>query len=328
MPEPKISNELNNPDSQKQRSPRKMAYLSLLINVTIWGAALPVVKPALSYVSPYQYLFYRYLVAAPFAIPFLVYLLAKHKPSLKMLFTILAMEILGVTGYLSLLYEGLKLTTSLEATLLANTSAIFIILGGVWFLKEKEERRELIGLSLAIAGTILLTFEPIISGRNHFGFGSFTGNLLILTANLFWAAYVLLAKRVYKNVPKLLVGFLSPWVGLLTFFVLVLITKPGLTLSQFPQMILSDFQNFPVLAAALYMSLLGSIVAVPAYIYGNSLIEASEASLFTYLQPLVTIPLATLWLNEPLNLIMITALIFSTSGVYIAEKRKKITKIN
>ena len=109
--------------------------MALLLNAVIWGASLPIVKPALEFVSPFQYLFYRYLIAAPLATPLLVILLKKHKSTLKKLFGIISLELLGVTGALSFLYQGLNRTSSLEATLLANAAPVFIIIGGILFLK-------------------------------------------------------------------------------------------------------------------------------------------------------------------------------------------------
>lgn len=302
---------------------RKLAYIALLVNAVIWGAALPVVKPALNHVTPYQYLFYRYLLAVPFSIPPLVFLFKKYKPSLRSLFTILGLELIALTGALSFLYEGLKRTTSIEATLIANTAPIFIIIGGVLFLKEKEERHELIGLILAIAGMIILTFEPLISGRNSLQSFSLTGNLLVLGHNSLWATYLLLAKKYYKNIPKLLIGFISLWIGLASFFLLTLLTDPQPSFAIFIQSNINNLALPSVFFASIYMAIFGSIVANTAYIYGNNLIEASEASLFFYLQPIIAIPLATLWLNESINFIIILALILATSGVIIAERRKQ-----
>ena len=141
--------------------------------------------------------------------------------------------------------------------------------------------------------------------------------------NLCWAAYVILAKKYYRSVPKLLIGFVSPLVGLIFFFILTLATLPHSPNLDLLGSFILPLSIGPVFWAALYMGLLGSIVAVPAYIYGNNAIEASEASLFAYLQPLITIPLATLWLHEQLTPMMITALVLTTLGVIIAEKRTK-----
>lgn len=301
---------------------RTKAYLSLLVNVAIWGAALPIVKPALNFISPNQYLLYRYLIAAPLSLPVLIYLVQKYRPSCKTIISIFLLESISVIGYLSILYAGLKLTTSLEATLIANTASIFVIIGGIAFLKEKEEKHELFGLAVAITGALLLTFEPIHSQSARLNLSSLSGNLLIVLSNIFWAAYLLLAKRFYKSTPKLLIGVLSPWVGLCGFLGLVLLTNPTLSLASLPETAAQHLAIFPVLRAVVYMSVLGSLVAVPAYIYGNNLIEASEAALFSYLQPLIAIPLATIWLKEPLNWLMVFAIILSSLGVYIAEKRK------
>jgi len=302
-------------------SVRSKAYLALLLNAVIWGAALPIVKPALDHISPYQYLFYRYLIAAPLAAPLLVILVKKHKATLKKLLGIIGLELLGVTGALSFLYQGLSRTSSLEATLLANAAPVFIIIGGILFLKEKEEGHELFGLLLAIAGVTVLTLVPLTTLKElHL---TLTGNLLVLGHNLCWAAYILLAKRYYKGVSKLFIGSISLWVGLISFLVLTLLTDSTGSAVNLISNIGIHLSLPSVLLAAVYMAVLGSIVAVPAYIYGNDLIEASEASLFFYLQPLITIPLATIWLKESLTIPMIAAALLSTVGVVIAQRRNR-----
>lgn len=305
------------PDSQK----RHRAYLALLLNALIWGAALPIVKPALAIVSPYRYLFIRYLIAAPLSLPLLIYLWKKVRLDPRTILTIIVLELVATTGALSFLYEGLLRTTSLEATLIANASPVFIILGGILLLHEKEERHEWIGLVLAIAGVTLLTVEPLISGRNHLGF-SVVGNFFVLGHNLLWTSYILLAKHYYKNISKLFIGMLSLWVGLASFLLLTLVSEPASSVPAFVTGLWANLSASPVLIASAYMAILGSIVALPAYLYGNDRIEASEASLFTYLQPLLTIPLATLWLKEPINTLMIGSLIVIAVGVFLAERKK------
>src|SRR3989344_5775140 len=305
-------------------SNRHFAHAALLLNAAIWGAALPLVKPALAEVTPFQYLFYRYLLAVIFSLPVIIYLIHRYRPRLKTLLTIVLMETLGVGLALSLLYFGLNHTSSLQASFLALTSPVFIVVGGILFLREKEERHEAVGLILAIIGALILTLSPILSGESvQFKLSSLSGNILVFGHNLSWAAYIFLAKKYYRSVPKLLIGFVSPLVGLIFFFILTLATLPHSPNLDLLGSFILPLSIGPVFWAALYMGLLGSIVAVPAYIYGNNAIEASEASLFAYLQPLITIPLATLWLHEQLTPMMITALVLTTLGVIIAEKRTK-----
>lgn len=281
------------------------------------------VKPALSFVTPYHYLFYRYLLAAPISIPILVYLLHKYRPHLKTILTIVGMELVAVTGALSFLYLGLSRTSAIEAQLITNTTPVFIILGGIFFLKEKEDKNEFTGLIIAIIGMLLLTLEPLISGKNGLAGLSFTGNVIVLGHNLLWALYVLLAKKLYRGVPKLLIGFISLWVGLVSFYALTLWTNPEL---HNPHLLFNTLSHPQVFIASLYMGIFGSIIAVPAYIYGNDRIEASEASLFSYLQPLITIPLAILLLKEQINATIVVALVLISLGVITAEHRPKLAK--
>src|SRR3989339_934910 len=147
-------------------SSRAKAYLALSVMAVIWGIALPLVKPALNFVSPYQFLYFRYLIAAPLLLPVLISYAFKLKLSLKTYLKIIALEILGTPVALPILYQGLKLTSGLEASLLGATGPIFTILGGIIFLKEREEKREWRGLALSFLGTLILVAEPLILGKN------------------------------------------------------------------------------------------------------------------------------------------------------------------
>lgn len=280
-------------------SSRAKAYLALTIMAVIWGAALPIVKPSLNFVSPIQFLYLRYLIAAPLLLPVLIYYLFKLKPSLKVLLKICVLEFLGTAVNLPILYYGLKLTSSIEASLIGAAGPVFTVLGGIIFLHEKESKREWRGLALSFFGTLILVFEPF-----HF---SLTGNLLVLLYNLIYVAYVLLAKVHYRKLPKILVSSLSYPVALLSFWLLLTITglstSPGLL--AIPQVAL----------ASGYMAIFGSIIAWTLFLYGQSLIEASEASLFTYFQGVVAIPVAWLFLQEAPTWPMGLAIILIAYGI-------------
>ena len=294
---------------------RKKAYLALSINVIVWGAALPLVKLALDFTSPYRYMFYRYLIVVPLTLPILIYLLYKHKPKIKKIFEIIAMELVGTTLVLAILYEGVARTTAINASLISSTAPLFVILGGILFLKEREEKREWIGFALALFGTLIITVGPIIQNGGLLNKSSLIGNGLILIQNVIWAVYLIIAKKRYKNVPKLLVVTISFWVGLITFWVLSLAT------SNTP--ILSDLTVPVVRNVAMYMAIFGSLIGLTLYLYGQNLIEASEAVLFTYLNPLIAVPLSIYLLGDTLNPLSIIGIIFIVLGVYLAEIRPR-----
>ena len=294
-------------------SSRAKAYLALLTVALIWGIALPLVKPSLEFVSPYQFLYFRYLIAAPLLLPVLISYAFKLKLSLKTYLKIIALEILGTPVALPILYQGLKLTSGLEASLLGATGPIFTILGGIIFLNERESKREWRGLLLSFLGTFLLIFEPLLTGKNHsLGF-SLMGNLLILGHNLLNTAYLLMAKKLYRKLPKLFVCSVSYPVALGSLWLMLTFANQSTTLALL---------SIPAVALASgYMAILGSIVALTLLLYGQNLIEVSEASLFAYLQGIIAIPAAWVILNEVPTWPMAGAIILIAGGVILAEKR-------
>lgn len=305
---------------------RLLAYFYLLINTLCWGAALVVVKPVYSATTAFRFLFYRYLIASIVATPFVFYWYKKfwQKKSKKLqnnlAWKIIVLELMGVTLALSFLYLGLARIQAVEASLLSSTTTIFTVIAGVIFLKEKEEQHEKVGLAIAFLGTILLATLPLFQNTN-LQKSSLFANLLILACNLLTAIYFVLAKKYYQNLPKLFVAGLSFYIGLLSFFVLAgaeLNFNWSLLLTTFTKEIVQPVILFP----SAYMGILGSVVALTAYIKGQEYIEASEASLFWYLQPLIYLPLGAIWLKETVSIWQIGILIVILLGFYVAQKKK------
>jgi drug/metabolite transporter (DMT)-like permease len=293
-------------------SERWWAYLAILSNVIIWGVALPLVKPALNVISPHYFLFWRYLVACLFMVPVLIFTWPK-KITFKEILMIIAIEFLQVGVSLTLLYQGLALTSALTASLMGSSAPIFVILGGIIFLHEREERHEWLGLLLSVAGTLVLVLSPLLV-INHTSTSSTLGISLILGYLFANMAYLLLAKKFYHSLNKLFITALSCLVGLITYAIIAPLTGPFVP----PTSLLASKY---IILAILYMGILGSPIAVSLHLWGQSKIEASEASLFTYLQPLIYIPLSVLWLKDTLYPAQLIGLMVITIGVLIAQTR-------
>lgn len=299
-------------------SKRTKAYLALLTTALLWGAAFPIIKPSLDHISPFQFLYFRYLIAAPLTLPIIVYYLRKLKPSLKTILKIISLELFGAPFALSILYFALSKTSALEASLITATSPIITTIGGIIFLKEKEEKREWLGLTISFLGTLLLVFQPLLNGQSILKTFSFSGNLIILIYNFIIAAYYLTAKKYYQNLPKFFVTSISYSLSFISFFIFLHLTKSPtpLNLLKIPS----------VAIAVIYMGIFGSIIGLTTRIYGQDKIEASEASLFDYLQGVVAIPVAFVLLKEVPDFKQILALLVILAGVILAEYRPRKIK--
>ncbi len=292
---------------------RRLAYTALLTNVFIWGIAFPLIKPAFDFISPMQYLYFRFLVAGIVSLPiFLIYYFKSH-PKLSYIIKVTLIELLGITIPLYLLYEGLSRTSSIEASLLGSIYPLFIVLGSVWFLHEKENKREWQGLGLALLGSFILVIGPALSGGIDSP-SSTIGNMYILGYGLTYTIYAIIAKKIYKTKPPL-------YTGSLTYLMTALIY--GLILNT--QNILPSLSiltsNTAVLMPVLYMAIPGGIIAFALHLYAVSKIEVSEANLFGYLNGLVAIPAAYIILGEKPGVITLIATAIIAYGVYRAEFR-------
>lgn len=380
-------NSVNRPRPASVKKRQKLAIGLLLINVVCWGAVLPVAKLAVDLTSPFHFLLFRFSFAALLSWPILWWYWRKLKPSWKLVSNIVLLELIGTFLALASLFAGLALTSALEASFLTTTTPIFITLGGIWFLHERQEGYEWLGLALALAGTLLITFEPLISsalelawtgmvepvlaltrtgmaeagsglGGGSVGGGSvdgaglgaeslatsvistelepaefsLIGNLLILVYNILTAGYFLLAKKYYKNVPKLFVTPISFFVGAVAFFLLgwwqfgdfSWLSLVGLV--GFVDQLQLDLAQPMILWPSVIIAVFGSIIGLTVYIAAQDLIEASEASLFSYLQPLVYIPLSMWLLGEVLKPILVVAVTIIAVGVYLGSKFSSIRR--
>ncbi len=298
---------------------RLSAYLALLANTAIWGLALPIVKKGfVNGLSPDTFLLGRYVLAVLTSLP--IVLLIARRPSVKKTFKfqnfskVILLEIIGTFLALWILYEGVARTTAIASSLISVTYPVFITIGAIYFLREREQKQELWGLMLAVLGTLALTLIPFLNGHLD---GDQRGNLLVFVQNLVIAAYYLLAKKFYKGLDKWSVSHISFWVGLVGFSLLTLIqgTNPIWALVN---LLHSGF--WPIFAVV-YMGTAGSVLAATLYLIGQDKIEASEAAIFVYLNPIFSIPASALLLGEHLTLLEGIAIAITTLGVYLAAKR-------
>jgi drug/metabolite transporter (DMT)-like permease len=293
---------------------RKRAYLALLTTALIWGLAPPIIKYTLRFTSPLTFLFFRFLIVSLILFIPLIIKLSKIKLNFKLCLEYLFLGLLGTPLTLLLLFYGMQKTAAINASLISIFTPILIILGGVLFLKETVTHQERWGISLVFAGAFLSVIEPIF--KNGAGASqSLTGNLLIFGGSLAWASFSLLRRKAGERLDSFILSASSFVVGLI-------ILLPFVTF----RFSLSTF-NSNAWPGILYMAILGSVVAYFTYIYGFSKIEASEATLFTYLEPVFSIPIAIIFLKETPSSLFLVGTVLIVVGVIISQARQPILAV-
>lgn len=286
---------------------RKKAYLALLSASFIWGIAPPVIKYTLKFITPFGFLFYRFLITTIIALPFFLQRIKKIRPSLKDWLLYFILGFLCAPANLSLLFWGIQKTSSIDASVISIASPIMIVLGGAFFLKEQVTPKEILGIVIAFIGTIITIIQPLLeTNKNPFSY--IEGNILVFAGTIVWVAFVLLTKK-NLHLDPIIISLFSFMTGLIFF----------LPFSFFQPLSLP----LPALPGVFFMSIFSSLIAYTAYTFGLSKIEASEATVFTYLQPIFALPVAILLLQEKPTFPFILGSFLVILGVFICEHKTK-----
>jgi drug/metabolite transporter (DMT)-like permease len=291
---------------------RLKAYFYLIIVTIIWGLAEPVIKYTLGGIPPLLFLTYRFSLSALLAvITFAIFGLNFPKDK-KLVFELLLYGVISTLS-LALLFFGLQKTTVLDSTLISLANPLIVSLAGVYFLKEHITKKEKFGMAVALLGTAFTVIEPLI--QNGHGAARLSGNILIFFYLLTTAWGAVLAKKLMKAEVNPL--FLTNFFFIFGFLILLPFTLPKYNLSSLAGIPLSYH-----LGVAFMAFLSGSL----AYYLSNKAqktIEIGEASVFSYLYPVIAAPIAVIWLGEKITSLFILGAVIIIFGVVIAEWKKR-----
>lgn len=295
---------------------RKRAYVALILFYLLMAPAAQLIKPILEHIDPHHYLLVRFAIATPLTYILLRQVKSYKHMNLKLVLRVIMIGILGQVNNL-IVYTALTHTTSLQTSLMSNTTPILVTLAGVFFLNEREEQHEWLGLFVSVVGTLIVLFSPYLASHAQAAFTfSLYGNTLLLLHVLLVVVEIILVKAWIRDVPIELHASAQVWIGLVVFLIVS-------SLSPIPNPSLSVIMQPAVIWPILYMAIFGTIVSYFLFYYGYRTIEASEATLFNYLGPVVYVPLSVVWLGEKIVPLQIVGLVLIVCGVVIAEYHSK-----
>lgn len=290
---------------------RLKAYLMLLGVAIIWGIASPVIKYTLDYFDPALFLTYRYFIATVFAILSFIYTKHLLPKGFYVIFLLIVYSFLNSVVGLGMLFFGMENTTVLDMSLITLIGPLIVSTAGVYYLGERITKREKIGMFIAFLGTLLTIVEPIFLNGNNIV--KFSGNLLVLGYVANTAITSVLAKKLLRlNVSPLMLVNWSFIVGFICFGIYTYLNNQ-ISISY----IMNASSNYHL--GVIYMALISGTVAFWLSAKAQKTIEISEQSVFSYLSPIFSLPIAVIWLGEKITPLFIVGAIIITIGVLLAE---------
>jgi drug/metabolite transporter (DMT)-like permease len=256
--------------------------------------------------------FYRVAIAtAVLALPFLVQArrqgITGYRGSKVTWWALWLAALAGLFFALDLAFWNTSLlyTNAANATLLGNTSTLWVSIGAVLIFHESLKRRFWLGMLLALVGTAVIMGRDMVE---HPSLG--LGDLLAIAGGLFYAGYLLgtqRARRFWATLPFMWVSSLVASLALLAYVLFM-----GEPLSGF-----TERSWLALLALALISHVLGWL----SINYALGHLPASITSVTLLAQPVFTALVAVPLLGEPLSLYQIGGGLLVLLGIYIVNRR-------
>ena len=230
--------------------------------------------------------------------------------------SLILMGFFGITVSNGIQFTGLQYSSVGNMTLISTTAPVITATLARFFLREKLDYLQILGIIISFFGTLYLFSEGNFSSFTHLQFNK--GDIYFFLGEIAWVIYVLLSIPTLKKMSALSA---TAWSG---FFGAIFTAIYAQCITDFHIVALSPI----ALCSFSFMVLGGGIIAMICWNVGTLQVGASNSSIFLNLLPIIGIISAYFTLNEPITMQKIISGIFIISGVYITtHSRKLLTKV-
>ncbi len=284
----------------------QLAVLALIAANVIWGAAPPIFKWALNDVHPYTLAFLRFVLPALIMLPFVR---GKLRINPKDYIIIFLIGFFGITINIIFFFQGLLQAPSINAALIGSSAPIFIVLCSLLFLKEKPKNKLITGTLIGLGGVILVLITPLFKNGNLAAIGNFFYLISMLSA----VTSVLLIRKIMKRNNPVAVtfwSFVSGSIGFIPFFI-----QEVNTYGFLPNI------SAQGIIGIVFGVLFSSLAAYYLQTWALKHLTAADVSVFTYIDPVVTLLIAAPLLGEFPDGIFVAGSVLVLLGIFMAEGR-------
>jgi drug/metabolite transporter (DMT)-like permease len=277
---------------------------------TMWGLSFILSKHALNVgFSPMTLAFMRYVVAVLVLVPAVFLKEKKMRLQKRDILPVLASGLLGITLYYLFEYQGIKLTTTVNASLILAAIPVLTLITDALAMKQRLLPRQGLGCLLSLLGVWLVVRFGGTEGQ-----ASIVGDVLVMGASLTWVGYIFVSRNLRARYSSLAMNAWQGLAGLLTLLPLSLMEK-------------GSWQPVPV-SGWLCVVGLGLVCSALCYfLYGDALKHLSPvaSAIFINLIPVVTILGGVAFLNERVTLMQLAGGLVIVLSIFLVNLPSKET---
>ncbi|WP_373503377.1 DMT family transporter [Aestuariivirga sp.] len=284
------------------QSLKTRAIAALLLTMFLWGTSAVFMRTLALSLSPENSLALRYTILVVINIAMLAYLGTWRIPRSDWLRFVIS-GIVGMAGYNWFVNAGFELVPAGIGTLVTMIEPLMIAVLAAMLLGERLTLFVLLGVAMAIAGSIVLFWQDLTSTAPNTV--SLKGLVFLLVACACWAVYTIVTKPLLDRHDSLTVTALTMIVAA-------------------PIMIGAASEPLPDLAARLdlrqwfeivYLVLAAGLGGTMLWNYGTKHLSGTVSGTFLYLIPVVAVTAGALVLGEAVTVYVVSGGLIMLAGV-------------
>lgn len=288
---------------------RWLAFILLTVTALFWGSNAVIARGFYMDITPISLAFWRWFVATLIVLSFTwKHIQHDWRRIIKAWPIMLALSVLGISLFNTLLYVGAHTTSAINLGLMQTTLPLIIILLCFVLYREHITLLQTMGVLCALAGGAITVARGDLNMLLAMQF--VPGDLWMLLAMVVYGLYAVLLRERPQIHPLSFLGatFLVGSLIILPFYLWeCAVTEAPITLSK------------GLFAVIIYLAIFPSFLAYLFWNYGVSVIGATRAGMFVSLVPIFATALSLLFLDDPLELFHIAGLGFIVTGIVLAN---------
>lgn len=281
------------------------ALAALALALLLWAVSFPATHIALRAYPPEHLALARYSLATLVLLAYCI-LVRAPLPRRADLPPLVLTGLLCGTAYQLGFNFGMRTVASGPAAVLVDTVPIFAALFGFFFLRERLGARAVVGIALGFVGTVLIASGE--AGAAGFAFEPGAGYLLL--ASLAFSLGAVVQKPLLSRLPAIPATayyFVAATLGLVGF-------APGLPASVAAAPASANW-------ALLFLALFPAALSFALWSYALARLPVAQVSSALYLVPVLTFPIAWVWLGEVPSALSFIGGAIALAGVLLVQMK-------
>jgi len=286
-------------------------YSAMFIATLFWGLSFIWSKILLDFYTPITIIFFRLIISSVFLLIIGMLFKRIQKFNIKDLKSLLLLSFFQPFLYFIGETTGLKYVSPTTASVLITTIPLFTPIAAYYFLKEKINFLNFIGILISIIGVLLVLLKDDFKIT-----ASIKGMSLMLLAVFSAIFYSILVVQFAKK-----------------YNVFTIITYQNITgvFMFLPFFLFYDYQDvtsikftYQIIKPLFYLSIFASSLSFIFFTYGIKNLGVTKANTITNIIPAFTATFAFFLLDEKLTFINIIGITIVISGLYLSQINKRI----